>query len=348
MNKFVALTLSVVMFSSVSNAWIVQGEKWEQPRPPGYVTVEECSANLYQKLSTYESATDAACSHGRTDREFQKCTIELTKKKFRDVEVAGFFCAKNEARSQVHQCTLSLTNYFFDVARDPNFDYRSYALSLCQSSLNPSYAGCVIDLYSRGGQEINNASLQTDANRLCRNATNEELNSCIIKAYNNEGKSGSQAARICLEQHDPVAKARREAELRRIEEEKRRRAEAERRAAEQRAAEQRAAAQRVAEQRAAEQRTAEQRAAEQRRIEEQRRQEDQRRQGDQRTQEQKRQEELRRQQEEQRRKDEEARKKKEEEEKKKQQEQQQQPSNPPAPSNGGTGGGVIVDLPNFE
>nr|WP_295900547.1 hypothetical protein [uncultured Bdellovibrio sp.] len=350
MNKFVSLTLSVIMFSSVSNARIVKGNG-PQPQPQSrYVSVEDCGSSLYNQLSTYRSATDAACSHGRTDYEFQQCAIKLSNLRypFAGIETAGFFCANNVQDTRTQDCTISLAKYFNSVGWDaPQYgDPRLYSLSLCRGSLNPSYAQCVITLHSRGGQELQDTSLAIDAHRLCRNGTNQELNNCITDAYYNNGMSGPQAARVCLEKFDPVAKARREAELRRIEEDKRRQAEEARRAAEQRAA-----AQRAAEQRAAEQRAAEQRAVEQRRLDEQRRQEEQRRQSteqqqqqQQRTQEQKRQEELRRQQEEQRKKDEEARKKKEEEEKKKQQEQQQQPSNPPA----NNGGGVIVDLPAFE
>ncbi|MEK2646450.1 hypothetical protein [Bdellovibrio sp. BCCA] len=363
MKKLILAVLSVTTASSISNAYIIQGtqramtpqeetcsmylyqklstheSKTDLACMQGRTDFQfrDCTIGLTNDLDSILRANGGphpdnviyasqAClySNGRGDREFRNCTLEFTKNiSKKDFDTAGLLCSRNETRSQVQQCTLSLSRYLVGVTEDRNFDYRSYALGLCQGTINPSYSSCVIDLYSRGGQEIENSRLATDAHRLCRNNTNQELNKCIISAYNNDGLSGVQAARVCLEKFDPVAKARREAELRRIEEDKRRQAEEARRAAEQRA-------------------------AEQRRLDEQRRQEEQRRQSadqqQQRTQEQKRQEELRRQQEEQRKKDEEARKKKEEEEKKKQQEQQKQPSNPPA----NNGGGVIVDLPAFE
>ncbi|WP_413943223.1 hypothetical protein [Bdellovibrio sp. HCB-162] len=306
MKKIIALTLSALTFSSVSNAWIIKGNN-SQPERQRYVSVEECSASLFQNMSTYESETDAACSFGRTEYEFQRCVITVVREiGDRNVQVAGQACA---------------------------------------ATGSAEIAQCAADLYFRGGLYIVNRGASSDGARVCANSERYQIKNCIIDQYQNNRQSGEVAARTCIEKYDPVARARREAELRRIEEDKRRQAEEARRAAEQRAA-----AQRAAEQRAAEQRAADQRAAEQRRLDEQRRQEEQRRQSteqqqqQQRTQEQKRQEELRRQQEEQRKKDEEARKKKEEEEKKKQQEQQKQPSNPPA----NNGGGVIVDLPAFE
>lgn len=259
MKKVFALTLAALTFSSVSHAWIIKGNNTPSPSQPVSrgISVEDCSDSLYQSLSTFSSSTDAACSYGRTDREFQRCTIS--------------------------------------IAQEIGHQYVQLAGQACAAARNTAEANCAIDLYFRGGLYVSNNSMSADGVRVCSHVEKDQLKSCVINQYQTRGKSGVDAARICLEQFDPAVKARREAEQKRIE--------------------------------------AEKRAAEAKRQEELRRQEEQRRQ---------------QQQAEQKKKDEEARKK-EEERKRQEQQQQQQQTQPSAPiSTPDVGGGVIVDLPNFE
>ncbi len=76
----------------------------------------------------------------------------------------------------MRSCTLTLTNSF-------GANYGEYFFSVCRGTLNPTFASCLIDLYKRGGQEIENARLSHDGLTLCQKRTNPELNSCIIQRY---------------------------------------------------------------------------------------------------------------------------------------------------------------------
>ncbi len=282
-----AVAVSTLAVSSVSQAWIIKGQRTTPQPVQSYVTVEDCSESLYINLSTFSSSTDRACSYGRTDLAFQQCTINLANVVgHENVEVAGHACA---------------------------------------STRNVEEARCAADLFFKGGTYIVNPAMAADGMRICALPERNQIKNCIIEKYQYRRMSAADAAKVCIEQFDPVAKARKEAELRRIEEERRRQAEA----------------------RAEEMRRQE----EQRRMNEQRRQEEMRRQEEQRrSDEKRRQDDLRRQQEEQRRKQEDARRV--EEEKKKQDSKPQAPKAPPkteapsAPSN--SEDGVIFDLPNFE
>lgn len=306
MKNILALVLVTLTFANQAQAW---GKRDRQVPPPAphYVSREECSANLYSQLGTFESLTDQACSYGRTDFEFQRCTVELARYKFGDgkVDVAGFFCAKGVLDSRVQDCTLQLSA---KVSKD----YQDYFVSICSQAVNPRFAECAADMYINGGQEFENLRATTDVLRLCRNQTNFELNTCIKDGVR-RGQNSDIVARACLEKHDPEIKARREAQRRAAEqarlEEQRRQQEA----------------QRVAEQRRIEaQREAQRRAEEQRRLEEQRRQSQ--------TQNQ---EQVRRQEE--LRKQEEARKKAEEQKRKQEEDKKKGSSSSSGTSTGSTG-----------
>lgn len=311
MKKLMVLGLAALSFSSISKAWIEGRENSGDP----YLSpqVEECSQNLYINLSTYSSSTDKACSYGRTDRDFQTCAINTTKR-FRDdsrVVFAGFLCAKGVGATnyRLQDCTMRLTDFFGP-------QYIDYNLITCRKVANPDFGNCVVELYKSGGLNVEDQNATADSFRLCKNQTNYQLNQCIIENHRYQGLSGPDAARICLEKFDPAVKARKEAE--RI-------------------------------------------AAEQHRIEEQRRLEEQRRIEEQRRLQQKRQEEAKRQEqvrlEAQRRAEEQLRqqelqaqevKRKQDEQAKKDEEKKSSGSNGSSSSGDNSGGGVIVDLPNFE
>lgn len=273
-----AVAVSTLAMSSVSQAWIIKGKRTTPEPVQSYITVEDCSESLYIRLSTFSSSTDQACSYGRTDLAFQQCTINLANVVgHENVEVAGHACA---------------------------------------STRNVEEARCAADLFFKGGTYIVNQAMASDGVRICSLPERNQIKNCIIEKYQSGRVSAADAAKLCIEQFDPVARARKEAELRRIEEERRRQAEV--------------------------------RAEEIRRQEEQRRTNEQRRMDEQRRKEEaRRQEDLRRQQEEQRRKQEDTRRA--EEEKRKQDSKPKAPPKtdaPSAPSN--SADGVILDLPNFE
>lgn len=150
------------------------------------VSVDECSDSLYNKLATFSSLTDKVCSHGRTDFEFQGCVVTVANRMGQDsIEIAGQACA---ATSEI------------------------------------SEALCAVDLYYSGGLYVRHDSLPVDGARICSRREKHPLKVCIIDQYQHKGLSGIRAAEVCLEKIDPVAKARKEAELKRIEAEKRREA----------------------------------------------------------------------------------------------------------------------------
>lgn len=146
------------------------------------VSVDECSESLYINLSIYASAGDSACSHGRTDSDFQNCTIRLTREIGDDhVDIAGRACAKMKSYEE---------------------------------------AQCATDLYLKGGLYVYNYDLAYDGQRVCSRHESRDIKKCIIDAYQSLKASGQEAAKKCVEKFDPVARARREAEIRRIAEEK--------------------------------------------------------------------------------------------------------------------------------
>lgn len=338
MKKIIALTLSALTVSSVSHAGLFSRRK-PQPAPMRIVSVQECSENLYINLSTYESSTDRACSYGATNSEFQDCVIDSV----------GQLGANSNNR-EMYSWLVETSGFMCSRSRE--------------------YAQCVIDLDKQGGLSITNSRNTLDGFEVCKLGEREQIKNCIIDNYQRGSGSSDVIANFCIEQFDPVARARKEAEQRRIEEARRAR-EIAARAAEQRRQEdlrRQQEQQRIA--------------ADQRRAEEQRRLEEQRRQQQQQTQpvpvptkkpqvnmepaplplppaknqdEQKRLDEQRRQQqqkdaqraEEERKRQEAERNKKAEEDKKKKEQQSSspssEPSNPPP-----TDGGVIVDLPNFN
>lgn len=185
---FLAIAISTLAVSSVSQAWIIKGKKAAPPPVQSYITVEDCSDSLYINLSTFSSSTDRACSYGRTDLAFQQCTISLAKIVGHDnVEAAGHACASTRS---------------FEEAK------------------------CAVELFFKGGTYIVNPTLSADGVRICARRERNEIKSCIIEKYQYQSVSGIDAAKVCIEQFDPEMKARREAELRRLEEQRRRQAEA--------------------------------------------------------------------------------------------------------------------------
>lgn len=239
-------------------------------------------------------------------------------------------CSYGRTDSEFQDCATLVARQFGD-------DYVEVAGQACALSRSLPGASCATELYLRGGLYVSNNSQSADGIRICALPASEEIKKCIVERYQSRQSSGLDAAKVCIEKFDPMVKARKEADLRRLAEQKR--IEEQRRAEEQRR-------QFEAQQAAAEARKAEQAA---RNAEELRKTEEARRaeaalKADE------------------ARKIEEAKKaaeaqkiaeaKKAEEAKKsadaKKAVDSPKKKDPQPPKDSGSGGGVIVDLPNFE
>lgn len=143
---------------------------------------QKCAESLYVELSTYMSSTLRACSYGRTDILFQKCTTQ----------VAGIF-------------------------GNDNVEVAGQACSLLDSV--PA-AACASELYLRGGLYVSNRSQAADGVRICSLPNHDSLKKCIIEKYQSRQASGPQAAQQCLGVQNPPARAsetRQQAECRKNE-----------------------------------------------------------------------------------------------------------------------------------
>ncbi|MGZ3773206.1 MAG: hypothetical protein ACXVCY_02435 [Pseudobdellovibrionaceae bacterium] len=207
MKKFIIISLSALSFSNASQAWIENSDYNSSEYSSS--EIEQCSDNLYVNLGIFSSAGDEACSFGRTDLAFQQCTINTTKRIGDDAQVAlaGYLCANGIGATnyRLQDCTVTLTRFFGP-------QYRDYNLKTCLKTTNPNFGNCVVEMYQRGGQDVENQNLPVDGFRLCKDQVNVQLNQCIIDNHQFKGLSGAKASRSCLEKFDPATVAKRQAQ----------------------------------------------------------------------------------------------------------------------------------------
>lgn len=218
-------TLVMTAWSSQSHA---QVERILSPE------VQRCSMNIYQRIAAKESKTDHVCSLGRTDTAFQSCVINLTHELDRVNQPQGY----------------------------PDGNNVLIAGEACAYTGHIEAARCATDLYLRGGLYVVDRT-GIDGVKVCTSAQAYEVKRCVVDLYQSGRHTGKNAAKICLDQYDPVAIKKRQEDERRRQEQ-------------QRMEQQRIEQQRQQDLRQAEARRQQEiRAAEQRRIEEQRRQAEQ-------------------------------------------------------------------------
>lgn len=153
---------------------------------------QRCSMNIYQRIAAKESKTDHVCSLGRTDTTFQSCVISLTHELDRVNRPQGY----------------------------PDSNNVLIAGEACAYTRTVESARCATDLYLRGGLYIVDRT-GIDGVKVCTSAQANEIKRCVVDLYQSGRYTGKNAAKICIDQYDPVAiKKRQEEERRRLEQER--------------------------------------------------------------------------------------------------------------------------------
>ncbi len=175
-----------------------------------------CSDYIYQKTNALSSNTDAACSR-RNDKAFADCTIDVAKQfdlgalqagREQDVFIAiASIACNNGTERNLFTCADQLTPFF-------GRDYYLNAAEYCAGGRSNNFAQCVGTLYKKGGMK------PEESTEFCNLGLTDQMIQCAVDQYQKSRISGTGVLNRCKETYDPIAIARREAEQRRLEQER--------------------------------------------------------------------------------------------------------------------------------
>lgn len=229
MVKILLSTIMALTVGAQAHAVIIRGgNSGNNPPPPppayrGQQSIGACSDYLYQKLSIFSSTGDEVCSQ-RTDVDFQDCAIRMTNLlnpgmnsvigQDAELKAAALACNNGTERNLI-SCTETLTPYF-------GAKYRSSAAYYCASARTESFGRCVGRLYAQGGLR------PEESMESCNSGLTDQMVQCVTDSFQSKRQTGRAVINTCKDQYDPAAIARRQAE----QERQRKEAEAKQKAAE--------------------------------------------------------------------------------------------------------------------
>ncbi|MDG0815676.1 hypothetical protein [Bdellovibrio svalbardensis] len=216
-----------------------------QPSPEKELSpiIQKCSGELFRRVNAELSTTEDACEV-RVDWTYQECVVRVTEtiipriddaRSFEGVaqdtaiDSAALACAyiPQTSRSQDVDLFVSCSKVLRKSFGQNNMEYVG---QYCARARNLEFGSCINALSKNGvrdGQTLED---------VCNSNINVQVTSCTVEEVRRTGISGSAAVQLCREKHDPElrrqAEIRRQQEQRRIEEERRRKEAAAKQAAE--------------------------------------------------------------------------------------------------------------------